>query len=346
MFHAWDARTVSLATRLLQYPRSCQGAIIGDTLECDASFFHHFRGKYFHPGFYLWDSDPSFQELDRDALNAAEERKLLQLMTQLKLCPKSSTKAIHLLDISYESFGGASCFFALKHPELHMTVIVSSIDEQHKAMSLAQYYQVDLKIVRCEHFDELVTYLQEHVETFDRILSINFISQLFSKVEVEAFVSLLSSVLKPNEDEEEDPNRVVLEFIGSTRNTIVSTQLWTTRYIQNRTHRNPFILSYACLNELMTASGSWQDLSSPPRSYAQAGQWTFRVWNVFFQRQYRPEVMTGSNTKIKSRMSLPESFHRTWEFYLLHSAACCEVRTIQPYQVILTRKQEGQVRRP
>jgi hypothetical protein len=56
MFHQWDARLVSLLARFLQYPRSCQAAVVGGDLNhLDFDFISNIReDSFLHPGFGLW----------------------------------------------------------------------------------------------------------------------------------------------------------------------------------------------------------------------------------------------------------------------------------------------------
>lgn len=74
---------------------------------------------------------------------------------------------------------------------------------------------------------------------------------------------------------------------------------------------------------------------------------TFIEWNRRFQAQWTtPEdtlrdsisttrtSLTSNTPEVRTR-SLPESFKRTWEFYLLHSAACFRVQALQAYQVVM-----------
>ncbi len=58
-------------------------------------------------------------------------------------------------------------------------------------------------------------------------------------------------------------------------------------------------------------------------SYAEDFDQTFVAWNQKFQATHH---------------SLPGSFRRTWEFYLLHMAACYRARHLQIYQMTLIRQ--------
>lgn len=135
--------------------------------------------------------------------------------------------------------------------------------------------------------------------------------------EVPACLQVLEQILLPS-------HKALIEFIGSTGSSIVSSQLWANMYI----HRANQPTNLPSSAQFCDAARSVRFMVVRTEAYAKQADRTFVSWyNRFCQRFIADSYPS----------ELPDSFCRTWEFYLLHSAACFRARTIQPYLVELEK---------
>ena len=128
-----------------------------------------------------------------------------------------------------------------------------------------------------------------------------------------ACLQVLFQISKPR-------RHLLLEFIGSTGSSIVSSQIWANTYIHTPNH--PTTLP-SCA-QVCDAARSIRFQIVRADAYSNQADRTFVAWYNNFTQRFSSQPS-----------ELPDSFRRTWEFYLLHSAACLRVRAIQSYLVEL-----------
>lgn len=134
----------------------------------------------------------------------------------------------------------------------------------------------------------------------------------------------------------------MVEFIGSSRNTIVNSQLWSNIYIHgSSSNRNNDIDSsmdpnsknnrkLLLVNEFCEAAIALDFTILSRDSFAYDADLTFMAWYDAFKRVDNEGVLI-----------LPSSFKRTLSFYLLHMSACIRVGMIEPFLIVLNKKRKS-----
>lgn len=146
--------------------------------------------------------------------------------------------------------------------------------------------------------------------------------------------------------------RMVLEFIACSA-ARTTTHGWNNKYVHSAFPCFPVTLAHfrALVSD---CAFTVHDIAGFSQHYER----TFLEWHRRFQTRWSDESdsrarllqlqgrrlgrlsSTGGSGDADARVpptrSLPESFKRTWEFYLLHSAACFRAQVLQVFQVQLS----------
>ncbi len=91
--------------------------------------------------------------------------------------------------------------------------------------------------------------------------------------------------------------------------------------------RLPASITLPSVNQVKEAAAKVSLKLQSVESFATDADATFIKW----YERYRERFYNNQEEE------LPESFRRTWEFYLLHRAACFRVCTLQPYQMLFKK---------
>lgn len=158
---------------------------------------------------------------------------------------------------------------------------------------------------------------------FDRIVCIGVIETL-DDIQLTRFLRTLRRIKAPGAS-------TLVEFVACTA-AHMTTHAWNNKYIHSSFPCYAITLPH--FRALSREAGfTLHDIAGYSAHFEQ----TFLEWNRRFQAQWGPTgdgpiqiPVDGEPVAIRS---LPESFKRTWEFYLLHSAACFRVQALQAYQV-------------
>ena len=143
---------------------------------------------------------------------------------------------------------------------------------------------------------------------------------------------------------------MVLEFIAcSTART--TTHGWNNKYVNSSFPSHPITLAHFRML-VDECAFTVHEIAA----YSQHYEHTFLDWHRRFQARWheedesQPQQLQGRRLGLLSSSgpvsvepppraslldrsrSLPESFKRTWEFYLLHSAACYRAQALQVFQ--------------
>lgn len=173
---------------------------------------------------------------------------------------------------------------------------------------------------------------------FDRIVCIGAVETLDEAYGLR-FLRSLRRVEAPR-------GSTVLEFVACTA-TNMTTHAWNNKYIH--CSFPCYAITLPIFRALVSEAGfTTHDIAG----YSAHFERTLLEWNRRFQARWsvsdgasargRGDIAASDdsapapNPSAGRARSLPESFRRTWEFYLLHSAACFRVQALQAYQVRMT----------
>ncbi|OQS00774.1 hypothetical protein ACHHYP_02714 [Achlya hypogyna] len=305
MYQSWYARVVSLAARIFSYPPSSAGLIgapAADQYDVGPRFRQHYMAAspYLFHGFGLWASP-------HDTIVEAQERTLHMMAEKLQLQPGD-----HVLDVHLASCGGVGVFFAKFYGVRVLSVVSSARDEaigQRLRHDVGLADEVQFLVVE-PGLDVAHTLCQLLPKRFQAI-AVGHLVEAVPPQELPRLLSLLRDKLSQN-------GRLLLDFVASP--TRANTHAWTNKHI---VPRHPVVaVSYSTVKGALIAVG-WAILEA--HSYADHYDKTFVAWNEAFERTWAEQY----------QRELPESFFRTWHFYLLHTAACFRARNLQGYQVTL-----------
>lgn len=179
---------------------------------------------------------------------------------------------------------------------------------------------------------------------FDRIVGCSVV-ETFVPTQISRFLRTLKRLQVPG-------GTTLMEVVACAV-ARMATHAWTNKYV--RSSYTCHAITLAHIRGLMDESGlEIQEIEA----FSSHFERTFMAWYSRFQAQWHDDyeeefgqrlqrsrqgsssstVSTAAST-IGDRAgirSLPESFRRTWEFYLLHSAACFRVQALQVYQLRLS----------
>ena len=232
-----------------------------------------------------------------EALAAAQERKLRLIGDKLKLEP-----GMKVLDIGC-GWGGLACFLA-KEYGVHVTGITISNEQLKGARDRAARMKVSDK-TSFEYQD----YRSMNRE-FDRVVSIAMLEAVGYK-NMDQYYAVVRRCLKPGA-------LAVVHSIAANRSTKTAHQRWITRYI----FPNGFLPSLKQMVEFTEKKFVVEDVHNLGPDYDK----TLMCWHQGFQDKFA-----------EGQINRPAVFKRMWEFYLVYCAAGFRARTIQLYQLVLSK---------
>ncbi|EGZ28090.1 hypothetical protein PHYSODRAFT_475526 [Phytophthora sojae] len=322
MYRSWSARFVALAARLFNYPPSSMGLVVGavsEQFDLCPEFRHGYMDRYFHQGFGIWTAGTA-------SIDVAQTNKLANLDQLLDI------RAGHtVLDISIGSWGGVGCYLAQQHPDATIVCVLSSVQEFARAKKFARELDVfdQMELVVAESPEKLLTILSGfRASKFDRITLCGVVETV-PDVQRTRFLRTLKRIQTAN-------GTTLLEFSACTA-AHMTTHAWTNKYVHSA--YPCYALTLPLMRRLAGETGfTLQDTVG----YSDHYERTFLEWNRRFQAQWGQDTPPRGAGQVAStdhmgqlqRMPLlPESFKRTWEFYLLHSAACYRSGALQVFQI-------------
>jgi cyclopropane-fatty-acyl-phospholipid synthase len=334
MYRSWNARLVALAARTFNYASASKGLIVGSASEqfdLGAEFRREYMDKSFHHGFGVWTDGVR-------TLDDAQDRKLSSLSTKLDLNISTPQPTVRLLDVCVGSWGGVGCFLTARNASTigQTTCILTSHQELIHAEKSAEELGVKskMKFIIAENPGKLIFMLSLlERDSFDRVVCCNFLEAL-QRPQQHAVFQHFRRILKYS------GGQVVMDFVtcSAIRTTL---HTWNNKYIHGSFGFNPLSLSQ--VRSLAQVHGFYiEEIVAYTDHYEQ----TYLAWHRRFKSRWNDIEQSDPLQQVRPRQdesltltsrnpSLPESFKRTWEFYLLHSAAAFRARAMQVYQMKL-----------
>ncbi|KAL4096079.1 hypothetical protein PRIC1_009444 [Phytophthora ramorum] len=322
MYRSWSARFVALAARLFSYPPSSMGLVVGavsEQFDLCPEFRQAYMDRYFHQGFGIWTAGTL-------SINVAQANKLANLDQLLDIRTGHT-----VLDISVGSWGGVGCYLAQQHPDATVVCILSSVQEFARAKKFARDLDVldQMEFVLAETPDNLLTILSGfRASKFDRI-TLCGVAETVPDLQKTRFLRTLKRTQTTN-------GTTLLEFSACTA-AHMTTHAWTNKYVHSA--YPCYAITLPLMRRLVGETGfTLRDTVG----YSDHYERTFLEWNRRFQVQWGHDSTPSAvdqtapadqTTELPRVQSLPESFKRTWEFYLLHSAACYRSGALQVFQI-------------
>ncbi|RMX64616.1 hypothetical protein KXD40_002093 [Peronospora effusa] len=319
MYRSWSARCVALTARLFNYPPSSMGLVVGavsEQFDLCPKFRQSYMDRYFHQGFGMWTAGTT-------TVNVAQTNKLANLSQLLDIRTGHT-----ILDVSIGSWGGVSCYLAQQYPDATFVCVLSSVQEFARARKFARELEVfdQMEFVLAETPEKLLTILSSfRVSEFDRVTLCGVVEALPDTKRIR-FLRTLKRIQAAN-------GTTLLEFSACTA-AHMTTHAWTNKYVHSSYPCYAITLPFMCRLASETGFTLRETLG-----YSDHYERTFLEWNRRFQAQWGHDVVTRSlaatdqTSPLQDMPSLPESFKRTWEFYLLHSAACYRSGALQVFQI-------------
>ncbi|GMF11698.1 unnamed protein product [Phytophthora lilii] len=308
MYRSWSARFVALAARLFNYPPSSMGLVVGavsEQFDLCPEFRQAYMDRYFHQGFGIWTAGTT-------SIDDAQINKLSNLDQLLDIRSGHT-----ILDISIGSWGGVGSYLAKQHADATVVCILSSVQELARAKKFARELEV---------FDQMEFVLAESPEKLLTILS-GFRAAKFDRINLCGVVETMPDIqrtrfLRTVKRIQTTTGTTLLEFSACTAAHMM-THAWSNKYVHS---------AYPCyaitLPLMRRLAGDTGFTLRDTVGYSDHYERTFIEWNHRFQVRWGHEASSTQTTtadqpaQLQHMPSLPESFKRTWEFYLLHSAAC------------------------
>ncbi|TMW60539.1 hypothetical protein Poli38472_000581 [Pythium oligandrum] len=320
MYRSWAARLVALAARIFNYPPSSKGHVVGSASEqfdLSPEFREGYMDSYFYHGFGLWSTDTR-------TIEESQTRKLANIAEVLDL-----QAGQRVLDLCLGSWGGVGTYLAEHHPEITvMCLLTSTLERVHASRFAEERGVLDrIEFIVLDSPDKLLTTLSSiSASRFDRIVGCGVVEALepsqlprffrtIKRIQVAGGCTLLDVVACP-----------------ALRSTI---HAWSNKYINGGFPAHAITLTRT--RDLFERSGfTIHEIVVGTHHFER----TFTEWHRQFQvhwgvtevpahlRERRPSQPPPMRTS-----ALPLSFRRTWEFYLLHNAACFRAQVLQVYQV-------------
>ncbi|CAH0515332.1 unnamed protein product [Peronospora belbahrii] len=316
MYRSWSARFVALAARLFNYPPSSMGLVVGavsEQFDLCPKFRQVYMDRYFHQGFGIWTAGTT-------TINTAQTNKLANLGQLLNIQIGHT-----VLDISIGSWGGTGCYLAQEYPGAIIVCVLSSVQEFARAKKFARELEVfdQMEFVLAETPEKLLTTLSSfRASKFDRITLCGVMETVPDKHRTR-FLRTLKHIQTAH-------GTTLLEFSACTA-AHMTTHAWTNKYVHS---------AYPCyavtLQSVRRIAHETGFTLYDTLGYSEHYERTFLEWNRRFQAQWGHDVTPRSldqTTPLQNTLLLPESFKRTWEFYLLHLAACYRSGALQVFQI-------------
>lgn len=314
MYRSWSARFVALAARMFKYSPSSMGLVVGavsEQFDLCPEFRRAYMDRYLHQGFGVWTPGTT-------TIDVAQANKLAELDHQLAIQSGHT-----ILDISIGSWGGVGCHLAQKHSNVVIVSILSSIQELARAKKFAHELKVvnRIEFVLAETPQKLLTLLSGFCASRFNRITLCGVLETTPESQQSRLLRTLKRIQKPN-------GLTLLEFSACTA-THMATHAWTNKYVHGA--YPCYAITLPMLRQLARATGF---TLRHTLGYSDNYERTFLEWNRRFQAQYATvEAVDHATIKNSPMPSLPESFKRTWEFYLLHSAACYRSGALQVFQI-------------
>ncbi|MDQ7781639.1 MAG: cyclopropane fatty acyl phospholipid synthase [Desulfomonilaceae bacterium] len=203
----------------------------------------------------------------------------------------------HVLDIGF-GWGGLAKYIAEKY---HCTV--TGINISHEQISFAKEYCKDLpiRILHCDYRDV--------EDTFDKIVSVGMFEHVGRKNYAE-FMRVAHRCLR-------DKGIFLLHTIGNNESQLDSDP-WITKYI----FPNGMLPGLAQISKAIEGLFVLEDLHNLGPHYDK----TLMAWDRKFRKSW-PALKNAYD----------ERFKRMWEYYLLSCAGAFRARSIQLWQLVLTK---------
>lgn len=232
-----------------------------------------------------------------EALESAQISKMRLIGDKLKLKP-----GMKVLEIGC-GWGGLAVFLA-KEYGCHVTGITISNEQLKGAKERAAVNKVS----------DLTSFEYEDYRTcnrqFDRVVSIAMLEAVGYK-NLDHYFEVCKRCTKVG-------GLAVVHSICANRSTKTAAQRWITRYI----FPNGFLPSLKQCCEYAEKKFVVEDVHNLGPDYDK----TLMCWHESFQREYK-----------EGNIERPVLFKRMWEFYLVYCAAGFRARTIQLYQLVLSK---------
>jgi cyclopropane-fatty-acyl-phospholipid synthase len=269
--------------------------------------FHYDLGNDFYS---LWlDSHLQYScgyWKDASSLEECQQHKMKLICDKLHLEP-----GMTVLDIGC-GWGGLACFLA-KTYGCHVTGITIS-NEQLKGARRRAAVDGVTELTSFEYCD----YRGIHKE-FDRVVSVAMMEAVGYK-NIDEYLRIVKDCTKMG-------GLALVHTIGANRSTKTAHQRWITRYI----FPNGFLPSLMQICQFAERKMVVEDVQNIGPDYEK----TLMAWNAEFQEH----VSSG-------KIERPLMFIKMWEFYLQYCAAGFRARTIQLYQVVLSKHRPGRYDAP
>ncbi|TYZ64892.1 hypothetical protein PybrP1_001115 [[Pythium] brassicae (nom. inval.)] len=338
MYRSWSARIVALAARLFNYEPSSVGLIVGaasEQFDLCPTFRRDYMDRYLHQGFGVYGDGVT-------TIEEAQARKLASIAEKLQLEAGQC-----VLDVSVGSWGSVGCYLAERRGDLTVVSVLSSAPELVHAKQFARELGVfdQMEFILADTPEKLLTVLSGfRASKFDRIACSGVVEALVDAQKLR----LLRTVKRI----QKSGARVVLEFVACSA-ARTTTHCWSNKYVHSAFPCFPVTLAH--FRTLVSdCAFAVRDIAG----YSQHYERTFLEWHRRFQARWSDESggsarllqlqgrrlgrlssaggSVDSEARVPPTRSLPESFKRTWEFYLLHSAACFRTQALQVFQVQLS----------
>ena len=232
-----------------------------------------------------------------EALGAAQRQKLRLVAEKLQLEP-----GMTVLEIGC-GWGGLAVYLAQEHG-VRVVGITISQQQLRSARQRAEDAGVDDR-VSFEYQD-----YRSMEGAFDRVVSIAMLEAVGYK-NLDAYMGVVERCLKP-------AGLALVHTIASNRSTKTAHQRWITRYI----FPNGFLPSLAQVCQNAERKMVVEDVQNFGPDYDA----TLLCWKSAFEKAWQ-----------EGRIDRPGVFYRMWSFYLAYCAAGFRARTVQLYQVVLSK---------
>ena len=196
-------------------------------------------------------------------------------------------------------FGGFARYAAEKYG-VHVTGYTVSREQVRYGKKLCQEFPVDIRLAD----------YRSATGIYDRVISIGLMEHVGHR-NYKTYMDLVHRLLK-------DDGIAFVHTIGGNRSEVVCNE-WTTRYI----FPNSMLPSIAQLGRAMEGRFVMEDWHNFGEDYDK----TLMAWYANFKRAW-PEL----------RSRYGDRFFRMWEYYLLSCAGGFRARSMQLWQIVMTKK--------
>jgi cyclopropane-fatty-acyl-phospholipid synthase len=316
MFKSWNARFVALSARIFNYQSVERSGKVGA--------FHYDIGNDFYA---LWlDSHLQYSCAywkGAKNLEEAQQNKLKLICDKLKLEPGH-----RVLEIGC-GWGGLACYMA-KNYKVHVTGITISHEQLKGAAERAKKMGVsDLTSFEYQDYRSADC---NGTKQYDRVVSIAMLEAVGYK-NIDEYFMVIRKCMKTG-------GLAVVHSIAASRSTKTAHQRWILKYI----FPNGFLPTIKQIAQFCEKKMIVEDVHNLGPDYDD----TLMAWNEGFQKHYAAGNVQNMSADATGELKLAhkEMFKKMWEFYLMYCAAGFRARTIQLYQVVLSKHRGGRYDAP